>query len=61
MAALAALQTVDFSRMAYRGYLVRRNALTGDMWIEKDGQMIHRVPSTQSWNYARQTIDALID
>lgn len=43
----------------YRGYLIHLNALNNSMWIEKDGRLIHRVPPTKSWAYARETIDGL--
>jgi hypothetical protein len=55
------LPGVDFSEQAYKGYLIRTNALTGDMWIEKGGHLIHRVPRHKSWAYAREQIDLLTD
>jgi hypothetical protein len=58
--ALKAIRELNFGEMAYRGYLVKRNALSGEMWIERDGVLIHRVPLTKSWDYARQTIDGLL-
>ena len=57
--AIEALREIDFSQMLYRGYWVKRNALTCLMHIEKDGQLIHRIPETESWNYARGVIDQL--
>lgn len=45
---------------AYRGYLIRTNALSNSMWIEKDGALIHRVPPQFSWVYARTMIDGLV-
>lgn len=44
---------------AYRGYLIRTNALLNSMWIERDGQLVHRVPADKSWDYAREVIDQL--
>lgn len=44
---------------AYRGYMIRFNALSNSMWIEKDGHLIHRVPADKSWQYARDIIDSL--
>jgi hypothetical protein len=55
------LPGVDFNQKAYRGYLIRKNSLTGDMWIEKDGHLIGRVPASQSWAWAQKEIDALLD
>lgn len=55
------LSGVDFNQKAYRGYLIRKNSLTGDMWIEKDGYLIGRVPASQSWAWAQKEIDALLD
>lgn len=43
----------------YKGYLIRTNALSNSMWIEKDGQLIHRVPADKSWACARTIIDSL--
>jgi len=54
------LRAVDFSQEAYRGYLIRTNALNGAMWIEKDGQNIASVPPEKSWAHARSMIDQLI-
>jgi len=51
---------LNFSEQAYRGYLIRVNALTGDMWIEKGGVLVHRVPPSESWAYARKQIDELV-
>lgn len=44
----------------YKGYWIKTNALSNSMWIEKDGALIHRVPASKSWVYARETIDALV-
>ena len=58
--ALKAIRSLNFGEMLYRGYWVKKSALSGDMWIEKDSQLIQRIPSDQSWNYAREVIDQLI-
>jgi hypothetical protein len=58
--ALAQLRATDFGQESYRGYLIRTNAMSGDMWIEKDGQLIARVPASKSWEYARKEIDGLV-
>ena len=58
MSALASLHQVNFGQQAYRGYLIKTHWATG-MWIEKDGQLIHRVPAHKSWAYAREQIDLI--
>lgn len=55
------LAQVDFGNQAYRGYMIRKNSLTGQMWIEKDGHLIGRVPEQHSWEWARAEIDSLLD
>lgn len=50
-----------FNQKAYRGYLIRKNELLGDMWIEKDNYLIGRVPRGQSWEWAQKEIDTLLD
>jgi hypothetical protein len=57
--ALARVQSTDFSKERYRGYWIKTNALTGGMWIEKDGFLIAWVPSGKSWDHARAMIDEL--
>jgi hypothetical protein len=57
-AALRKVRETDFSRVAYRGYLIRRNDLTGLMWVEKDGQPICY---PFCWDDARKQIDSLLD
>jgi hypothetical protein len=48
------------SEEAYRGYLIRMNALTNTMWIEQNGVLVHHVPADKSWAYARSAIDSLV-
>jgi hypothetical protein len=43
--------------IAYRGYLIRRNPISGLIWVEKDGQPICY---PFSFDHARQEIDALL-
>ena len=57
--ALSKLREIDFGQQAYRGYLIRRNAFTSEMWIEKDGQLIARVPPDKPWVWAREQIDQI--
>jgi len=54
------LRATDFSQEIYRGYLIRTDALTGQMWIEKNQQNIASVPPEKSWAHARSMIDQLI-
>lgn len=54
------LSEIDFSQKAYRGYLIRKHPFSGEMWIEKDGHLIGRVPPSQSWAWAEKEIDALL-
>lgn len=54
------LTDVDFGAQAYRGYLIRKNALNGLMWIEKDGYLIGYVHDVK-WSTARSDIDKLLD
>lgn len=54
------LSHIDFSQQAYRGYLIRVNALTGAMWVEKDGFCICHVAPPHSWDWARKQIDMLV-
>lgn len=56
--ALRKLRETDFSRVAYRGYLIRRNDLSGLFWVEKDGQAICY---PFCWDDALQQIDTLLD
>lgn len=58
--ALEKLRATDFSQQAYRGYLIRTNALSDTMWVEKDGQLICNVPTDKSWVWARAQIDELV-
>jgi hypothetical protein len=49
----------------YRGYLIKQSPFSPEMWIEKDGHIIHRVPEHldrggEAWEYARDTIDKLM-
>ena len=45
---------------AYRGYLIRFNALSNTMWIEKGAAYIASVPNDKSWAHARKMIDELV-
>ena len=42
---------------AYRGYLIRFNALNGSCWIEKDG---FRIAGATSVDDAKHTIDTVL-
>ena len=42
---------------AYRGYLIRHNAMCGEWWIEKDG---FRIGGAKDEADARATIDMLV-
>jgi hypothetical protein len=57
--ALKAIQKLNFNELLYRGYWVKRSSFSGDMWIEKDNTLIHRIPSNKSWDHARSIIDQL--
>ncbi len=57
---LPELHDGDWSNQHYRGYWIKRNAFSGDMWVEKDGFVICRVPAHMSWAYARAEIDSLV-
>lgn len=59
--ALGALRKTDFSQQHYRNYWIKTNNLNNSMWIERDGQLIARVPAWASWTWAQQSIDALLD
>lgn len=59
--ALDKLRTVDFSQQRYRGYWIRVDPISNTMRIEKDGQLIRRVPAYHSWVYARGVIDQLTE
>jgi hypothetical protein len=58
--ALTKLHEVDFGQQAYRGYLIRTNALSNTMWIEKGGHLICHVPAAESWEWARKSVDELL-
>lgn len=59
-AALAAIRQIDFSQMLYRGFWVKRNALNGHLWIEKDGFHIGSLDPHESWDAARRIIDDIL-
>lgn len=50
----------DSSDVSYRGYWIRRNALAGGLWIEKDGRAISGVHPEWGWNDARRVIDEVV-
>ena len=43
----------------YRGYLLKTNPMTADLWVEKDGHIICRASRGQSLEWAKAQSDAL--
>ena len=56
--ALRKVRATDFSRLEYRGYVIRRNDLSGQFVVDKDGRP---VCYPLCWGDARQQIDAMLD
>ena len=53
-----------FRDTAYKGYLIRQSPINGEMWIEKEGFIIGRVPKKEvdggkAVEYAKGVIDKL--